>query len=173
MRIRGVKPNLCTEVCQTWSRWMPRFGRREQFGQCDLKDKRRTQRLVQVAASALSHPSGSLPEQSCRHGRFEGGLPSVRLRRRDRSRTSRGRTGGKRGGNRRASIWCSTTPPKWTSAFVASFAAWGPPATAAAGDSCCIPRWWSARKAKRSSVWRGRRFAIASLPRKRRTRRSD
>ena len=36
----------------------------EQFGQCDLKDERRTQRLVQVAASALSHPSGSLPEQT-------------------------------------------------------------------------------------------------------------
>jgi hypothetical protein len=37
---------------------------REQFGQCDLKDKRRTRRLEQVAASALSHPSGSLPEQT-------------------------------------------------------------------------------------------------------------
>jgi hypothetical protein len=36
----------------------------EQFGQCDLKDKRRTERLVQVAASALCHPSGSLPEQT-------------------------------------------------------------------------------------------------------------
>jgi hypothetical protein len=36
----------------------------EQFGQCDLKDKRRTQRLVQVATSALCHPSGSLPEQA-------------------------------------------------------------------------------------------------------------
>jgi hypothetical protein len=36
----------------------------EQFGQCDLKDKRRTQRLVQMAASALCHPSGSLPEQT-------------------------------------------------------------------------------------------------------------
>jgi hypothetical protein len=36
----------------------------EQFGQCDLKDKRRTQRLVRVAASTLCHPSGSLPEQT-------------------------------------------------------------------------------------------------------------
>jgi hypothetical protein len=36
----------------------------EQFGQCDLKDKRRTRRLVQVAASALCHPAGSLPEQT-------------------------------------------------------------------------------------------------------------
>ena len=36
----------------------------EQFGQCDLKDERRTQRLIQVAASALGHPSGSLPEQT-------------------------------------------------------------------------------------------------------------
>jgi len=35
-----------------------------QFGQCDLKDQRRTRRLVEVAASALSHPAGSLPEQS-------------------------------------------------------------------------------------------------------------
>ena len=36
----------------------------EQFGQCDLHDKRRTQRLVQVAAGTLCHPSGSLPEQA-------------------------------------------------------------------------------------------------------------
>jgi hypothetical protein len=36
----------------------------EQFGQCHLQDKRRTQRLVQMAASTLCHPSGSLPEQS-------------------------------------------------------------------------------------------------------------
>ncbi len=36
----------------------------EQFGQCDLKDKRRTQRLVHMAANALAHPSGSLPEQT-------------------------------------------------------------------------------------------------------------
>jgi Transposase DNA-binding/Transposase Tn5 dimerisation domain len=35
----------------------------EQFGQCDLKDKRRTNRLVQLASSVLCHPSGSLPEQ--------------------------------------------------------------------------------------------------------------
>jgi hypothetical protein len=36
----------------------------EQFGQCDLKDRRRTRRLIEVAASALCHPSGSLPEQT-------------------------------------------------------------------------------------------------------------
>ena len=36
----------------------------EQFGQCDLKDKRRTNRLVDLAASVLCHPSGSLPEQT-------------------------------------------------------------------------------------------------------------
>lgn len=36
----------------------------EQFGQCDLHDKRRTRRLVEVAASVLCHPSGSLPEQT-------------------------------------------------------------------------------------------------------------
>jgi hypothetical protein len=35
----------------------------EQFGQCDLKDKRRTNRLVGLAAKVLCHPSGSLPEQ--------------------------------------------------------------------------------------------------------------
>lgn len=35
-----------------------------QFSQCDLKDERRTRRLVEVAASAVSHPAGSLPEQS-------------------------------------------------------------------------------------------------------------
>jgi len=36
----------------------------EQFGQCDLKDRRRTRRLVQLAGRVLSHPSGSLPEQT-------------------------------------------------------------------------------------------------------------
>ena len=36
----------------------------EQFGQCDLKDERRTRRLVDVAAEVLCHPSGSLPEQA-------------------------------------------------------------------------------------------------------------
>jgi hypothetical protein len=36
----------------------------EQFGQCDLNDKRRTRRLVGVAARVLCHPSGSLPEQA-------------------------------------------------------------------------------------------------------------
>ena len=37
---------------------------REQFGQCDLNDKRRTERLVKLAAGVLCHPSGSLPEQT-------------------------------------------------------------------------------------------------------------
>lgn len=36
----------------------------EQFGPCDLKDKRRTRRLVELAARVLCHPSGSLPEQT-------------------------------------------------------------------------------------------------------------
>lgn len=36
----------------------------EQFGQCELNDKRRTDRLVELAASVLSHPAGSLPEQT-------------------------------------------------------------------------------------------------------------
>jgi hypothetical protein len=36
----------------------------EQFGQCDLKDLRRTRRLTELAASVLCHPSGSLPEQT-------------------------------------------------------------------------------------------------------------
>jgi hypothetical protein len=36
----------------------------EQFGQCDLNDKRRTRRLVKLAAEVLCHPSGSLPEQT-------------------------------------------------------------------------------------------------------------
>jgi hypothetical protein len=36
----------------------------EQFGGCDLKDKRRTDRLVKLAAEVLCHPSGSLPEQT-------------------------------------------------------------------------------------------------------------
>lgn len=36
----------------------------EQFGQCDLNDKRRTRRLVNLAAEVLCHPAGSLPEQT-------------------------------------------------------------------------------------------------------------
>jgi hypothetical protein len=36
----------------------------EQFGQCDLKDKRRSERLIKLAAGVLCHPSGSLPEQT-------------------------------------------------------------------------------------------------------------
>jgi hypothetical protein len=45
-----------TMDAQTWAE--------EQFGACNLKDKRRTRRLVRVAASALCHPSGSLPAQT-------------------------------------------------------------------------------------------------------------
>ena len=41
---------------QTWAE--------EQFGQCDLDDKRRTRRLVHLANQVLCHPSGSLPEQT-------------------------------------------------------------------------------------------------------------
>jgi hypothetical protein len=41
---------------QTWAE--------EQFGQCDLNDKRRTRRLVHLANQVLCHPSGSLPEQT-------------------------------------------------------------------------------------------------------------
>jgi hypothetical protein len=37
---------------------------REQFGQCDLSDKRRVRRLVHLAAKVLCHPAGSLPEQT-------------------------------------------------------------------------------------------------------------
>jgi hypothetical protein len=36
----------------------------EQFGQCDLKDQRRTRRLVKLASEVLCHPAGSLPEQT-------------------------------------------------------------------------------------------------------------
>jgi hypothetical protein len=41
---------------QTWAE--------EQFGQCDLGDKRRTHRLVRLANQVLCHPSGSLPEET-------------------------------------------------------------------------------------------------------------
>lgn len=36
----------------------------EQFGNCDLHDSRRTQRLVKLAGEMLCHPAGSLPEQT-------------------------------------------------------------------------------------------------------------
>ena len=45
-----------TMETQTWAE--------EQFAQCDLSDKRRTRRLVQLANQVLCHPSGSLPEQT-------------------------------------------------------------------------------------------------------------
>jgi hypothetical protein len=36
----------------------------EQFGKCELNDKRRTRRLTRLAAEVLRHPAGSLPEQT-------------------------------------------------------------------------------------------------------------
>lgn len=36
---------------------------KEQFGTCDLKDQRRTHRLLDLAASVLCNPAASLPEQ--------------------------------------------------------------------------------------------------------------
>ena len=41
---------------QTWAE--------EQFGGCRLGDKRRTNRLVRLAAQVVDHPSGGLPEQT-------------------------------------------------------------------------------------------------------------
>jgi len=45
---------------------------KEQFGQCDLRDKRRTDRLVDLAADVLCHPSGSLPEQMAEMANLKG-----------------------------------------------------------------------------------------------------
>ena len=36
----------------------------QQFGECDLGDVRRTNRLVQVAAQAAARPDGSTPDQA-------------------------------------------------------------------------------------------------------------
>ena len=36
----------------------------EQFGSCDLGDRRRTKRLVRFAAQAAADPSGSTPKQT-------------------------------------------------------------------------------------------------------------
>ena len=36
----------------------------QQFGQCDLGDKRRTRRAVQAAAQFAAHPNGSTPKQT-------------------------------------------------------------------------------------------------------------
>jgi len=54
--MHGSVPMTITMDAQTWAK--------EQFGQCELKDKRRTDRLVELAASVLNHPAGSLPEQT-------------------------------------------------------------------------------------------------------------
>jgi len=37
---------------------------KEQFGKCELNDKRRTYRLTRLATEVLHHPAGSLPEQT-------------------------------------------------------------------------------------------------------------
>lgn len=37
---------------------------RQQFGECELGDKRRTERAVKYAAAAVDHPDGSTPEQT-------------------------------------------------------------------------------------------------------------
>ena len=37
---------------------------KQQFADCKLGDKRRTARLVKLAAQVVSHPSGGLPEQT-------------------------------------------------------------------------------------------------------------
>ena len=42
----------------------PQAWSEEQFGGCRLGDKRRTSRLVRLAAQVVSHPSGGLPEQT-------------------------------------------------------------------------------------------------------------
>jgi hypothetical protein len=35
----------------------------EQFGDCELGDRRLTKRLIQVAEQVANHPSGSFPDQ--------------------------------------------------------------------------------------------------------------
>ena len=42
----------------------PRVWAEEQFGDCQLGDKRRTNRLIQVAAKVAANPSASFPEQA-------------------------------------------------------------------------------------------------------------
>jgi hypothetical protein len=57
-----IGAEACTEVLEMITMDAHAWAE-EQFGTCDLNDKRRTRRLVELAASVLSHPSGSLPEQ--------------------------------------------------------------------------------------------------------------
>ena len=126
----------------------------EQFGQCELKDEQRTQRLVQVAA-ALSHPSGSFPEQTSDAADLKAayrlfGCEDVAFE------DIAGPHWAQTVGDHRTSTWYSTIPPKWTSASAASLVVWDRPATAEAGVSCCIRHCSSAEKAKRSSAWRAR-----------------
>ena len=119
----------------------------EQFGQCDLKDKRRTRRLVQLAASVLCHPSGSLPEQTadmadlkaayrlfaCEDVKFEdiAGPHWEQTRRRPPGTYL---------------VLDDTTELDF--GIRRRFAAWGGRETAEVGVSCCIRRWWSARKTR-------------------------
>ena len=63
--LRGVLAGRCQIFARRCSVSMDaQVWAKEQFGQCDLKDKRRTQRLTELAARVLCHPSGSLPEQT-------------------------------------------------------------------------------------------------------------
>ena len=55
---------LCMEAIAVTLTMDTQVWAKEQFGKCDLNDKRRTRRLTRLAAEVLHHPAGSLPEQT-------------------------------------------------------------------------------------------------------------
>ena len=61
-RIR--RETLCMEATSVTLTMDVQVWAEEQFGKCELKDKRRTDRLMRLAAEVLQHPAGSLPEQT-------------------------------------------------------------------------------------------------------------
>jgi len=61
---RTRRQNLCMEAFVVTLTMDTMAWAENQFGQCDLKDKRRTKRLVRLAEEIVHYPAGSLPEQT-------------------------------------------------------------------------------------------------------------
>jgi hypothetical protein len=61
---RTRRQNLCMEAFAVTLTMDMTAWAENQFGHCDLKDKRRTNRLVRLADEVIRHPAGSLPEQT-------------------------------------------------------------------------------------------------------------
>ena len=110
----------------------------EQFGGCDLGDRRRTQRLMRYAAQAAASPDSSTPKQTecwsdCKaaYRLFDNEDVTFAAITAPHYAATRARTAG---------TWLlisDTTETHFPGTHVQGL---GPRATAADADSCCIPR---------------------------------